>query len=71
MKAGAIKITTQNAVGKLAQMEYTNADVKTDRDWLLVTCDDGTPGAAPVRLLCRVPLANIVQILEPLPEQAS
>ena len=66
--SATIKITTRTG-GGFTTLEFHNAEHKPEGEFLLVTHDDTKkPGG---RLLSRVPLGNIVQILEALPEKTS
>jgi hypothetical protein len=69
MSQTTYKITTRTGNGSaFTTYEYKHAEHSVDGLFLLVT-----HRAAPdqPRMLSRVPLANIVQVLEQLPEKAS
>lgn len=63
-----LKIVTQTLPGHYTTVEYHEAETKVDGAFLTITHRDPK---SKKRMLSRVPLANIVQTLEDLPEKAS
>jgi hypothetical protein len=63
-----VKIVTQTAPGALAATEYADAQTKIEAPFLVITHRDAQTKA---RQLSRVPLQNIVQILEDMPDKVS
>jgi len=64
MATAILRVVTRHPGGNTI-WDYRNADWKVEDGWLLITHDD-TSGKAGERLLSRVLVPNIVQLLEQL-----
>jgi hypothetical protein len=67
VNVGTLRVVVAAKNG-LVRSDYHNAEFKIDGDFVVITHDDDKAG---MRLLSRVPIANVVQMLEQLPEKTS
>jgi hypothetical protein len=61
--------TNSGIPGEPNRSGYDNATYRSEADYLVISCD--STDKKPVRIVVRVPMRNIVQVLEVLPEVSS